>query len=36
MQMVISSVYTMLHTNLLNKHYQNIMEGLNNIRYFAV
>jgi len=32
MQMVISNVYTMLHTNLMNKRYLNIIGGLNNIR----
>lgn len=29
MQMVISNVYTMLHTNLMNKRYLNIIGGLN-------
>lgn len=29
MQMVISTMYTMLHTNLMNKRYLNIIKWLN-------
>ncbi|GGC13664.1 hypothetical protein GCM10011386_01660 [Parapedobacter defluvii] len=34
MQLVNSNVYTILHTNVMNKHYLNIINGLNNILYF--